>query len=313
MSSAAASDGSTSTSILVALFVECIIYGMFILLFGLTWNVLLKKRQRSSRGTTPLLGVSTAMFILATFHVGIGLKRAMNKFLLGIDISTIFTASYLLKSAVYTMQTLVGDGFMIYRVYLVWTGDKRVVIPLLVCFMADIATGVGTLRSLAVAKNAATRNAVIELNALIATFFSLTLVINVVCTVLIAGRIWVFERATRNTTQVFGNRLRPAILLIIESGAIYSVALILVLVYFSIHSFAQYIVLDPLVPIIGAVFTMVIVRVRMDSSSEVTNSAIPPVRPVSDASPDIVALELSPRGLSVETSEVKNHTGSENV
>ena len=61
-------------------------------------------------------------------------------------------------------------------------------------------------------------------------------------TVLIALRIWLTER---RASAVFRSRsLTPVAVIIIESGAIYSVALLTVLVLFLTNSWAQYIVLD---------------------------------------------------------------------
>ena len=67
------------------------------------------------------------------------------------------TPIYVLKSTAYAMQTLVGDAFIvssgyicviktqltenisqIYRLNLVWNGDKRIVSPILICFIASI-------------------------------------------------------------------------------------------------------------------------------------------------------------------------------
>nr|GAT52658.1 predicted protein [Mycena chlorophos] len=273
--------GSTSvsvdiaTSTLVALFVECIIYGMFILLFALAMSVLLGKRKRRTSGTRPLVGVSITMFILATIHVGIDLRRAMDQFLFDIDISPVASVNYLLKSTAYAMQTIVGDGFMIYRVYLVWNGDKRIVFPLIVCLMGGIGVGAGALHSFAATKGDNAENPLFltALHNWIVSFFSMTLFTNATCTLLIAGRIYMIERATRHTTKVFGNRLGPAIMIIVESGSIYSVALVLLLALYVNNSYAQYIVLDAEVQIVGVVFTMIIVRVGMGLSSDMTTYA----------------------------------------
>lgn len=67
------------------------------------------------------------------------------------------TPVYVLKSTAYAMQTLVGDAFIVslgshiyvvkaltgnvsqlYRLNLVWNGDKRIVPPILICFIASI-------------------------------------------------------------------------------------------------------------------------------------------------------------------------------
>nr|GAT50861.1 predicted protein [Mycena chlorophos] len=255
----------------VSLFVESVLYGMFILLFALAMSVLLGKRKLSANGTKPLLGVSITMFILGTVHVASDLRRAMNAFLYDQDISNLDTVSYMIKSTAYAMQTLVGDGFMIYRVYLVWNGDHRVVIPLIVCLLGGIAAGAGALNSFYAVK---TDDALFLINVhnWIVSFFSLTLFTNVTSTLLIAGRIWLINsRAHNSASEVFKRGgLGPAIMIIVESGAIYSFALILLLALYVNNNYAQYILLDAEAQLVGVVFTMIIVRVGMGLATDVT-------------------------------------------
>ncbi|KAF7320492.1 hypothetical protein HMN09_00132700 [Mycena chlorophos] len=259
-----------ATSTLVALFVESVLYGMFVLLFALAMSVLLGKRRANKRGrsggrTMPMIVASVVMFILSTIHIAIDLKRAMQGFLYGVNIAPVSTASYLLKSTAYAMQTIVGDAFMIYRVYLVWDGDKRVYLPLVLLLCGGITAGAGALQAFAATKHATTGNPIflINLHNWIVSFFSITLVTNATSTLLIAARIWLIDRSTGNTAKVFGRRLGPAILIIVESGAIYSVALVILLALYVNNSYAQYILLDAEVQIVGVVFTMIIVRVGM--------------------------------------------------
>lgn len=50
----------------VSLFVESVLYGMFVLLFALAMSVLLGKRKRTASGTRPLLAASITMFLMGT-------------------------------------------------------------------------------------------------------------------------------------------------------------------------------------------------------------------------------------------------------
>lgn len=104
-----------------------------------------------------------------------------------------------------------------------------------------------------------------ELRHWIISFFSITLFVNLCCTgkpllntssclhttdyvsssVLIAGRIRWVQQSTRDTdSQTVGRSLGPAIIVVVESGVIYSVCLVLLLVLYVTSSFAQYILLD---------------------------------------------------------------------
>lgn len=70
----------------------------------------------------------------------------------------------------------------------------------------------------------------------------MTFATNVICTVLVAYRIWYINRkqlvASRN------RRLRPLMLLIVESGAIYSATLLVLLILYNADSWFQYVILD---------------------------------------------------------------------
>lgn len=73
-------------------------------------------------------------------------------------------------------------------------------------------------------------------------FFCLTLVTNASCTALIAYRIW---RIEQQTLIVFkSRRLSPVVAIIIESGAIYSVFLIILIATYVPKSWSQYIFLN---------------------------------------------------------------------
>jgi hypothetical protein len=63
--------------------------------------------------------------------------------------------------------------------------------------------------------------------------------------VLIAGRIWWINRQAGSAAEkISGRKLGPTIIIIIESGAIYSACLIILLSLYVSGSYAQYIFLD---------------------------------------------------------------------
>ncbi|KAF9005456.1 hypothetical protein BDQ17DRAFT_1303828 [Cyathus striatus] len=259
---------------LVSIFVESVLYGLFVFLFITSTIVLCRKFKSSSNGVNkPLLAASIIMFILATIHIGVDLRRMLDAFLNFADtkggpigyLSQVDVPIYVLKSTAYAMQTLVGDAFILYRLYLVWNGDKRVVLPILVCFIASIGVGIGALQAFA---RAAPDEPVFitQLQDWIVSFFSLTLFTNFSSTSLIAMRIWWNHR--KMSGVVSGRSLVPAAVVIIESGAIYSACLVILLSLYLSGSFAQYIVLDAVTQVIGVVFSLVIVRVALGISSE---------------------------------------------
>jgi len=94
--------------------------------------------------------------------------------------------------------------------------------------------------------------------------FSMTLATNIICTALVAYRIWVINRRAISFSE---HSLRPIMLLVIESGAIYSATLTTLLILYKVKSWFQYVLLDAVSPIVGLVFSMVIVRIGLGLTS----------------------------------------------
>ncbi|PPQ96024.1 hypothetical protein CVT25_013886 [Psilocybe cyanescens] len=259
---------------LVSIFVESILYGLFIVLF-IASTVILLQKSRASRDAInrPMLIASVVMFILATIHVGSDLRRVLDAFINSATtpggpvafLNEVNAPIYVLKSTAYAIQTLVGDAFILYRLHLVWNGDKRIVAPILICFIASIGVAIGALQGFA---RASPDDPVFidSLQHWIVSFFSLTLFTNFSSTLLIAFRIWLVHRRSRGIMRS-GDSVLPAMVIIIESGSIYSACLIILLSLYLSGSFAQYILLDA-----GVVFSLVIVRVALGISSEAAPS-----------------------------------------
>ena len=94
--------------------------------------------------------------------------------------------------------------------------------------------------------------------------YILTLITNVLVTSMIAGRIWWLSKdarsylARRHTVKYY-----QAIAVIIESGAIYSSSLVLMLILYTIKTHAERILYDAISQIVGIAPTLIIVRVGL--------------------------------------------------
>ncbi|KAJ7627697.1 hypothetical protein DFH06DRAFT_1339204 [Mycena polygramma] len=221
------------------------------------------------------------MFIFGTIHLGIDAYRAMESFvyypggafayLLAIGTkNTIF----ILKNVLYSVQTIVGDGFIIFRVYKVWGANKVVYMPFLLCFLASIATAVGTLVTQALRKPSQSLFSGALHDWPLASYI-MTLVINVGCTALIAYRIWT---VIRDTKMLEVGTLVPVAVVIVESGLVYSVSVVVLLSLYMSNSGAYKIPQDALMQIIGLVFCAIIASVGLglSDSKDTTNNSTRP-------------------------------------
>lgn len=108
------------------------------------------------------------------------------------------TSLYVLRSALLTLQTLIGDGFLvrllslfrfrhskamstsqIYRLKIVWNDNLWLLVPAIIFGIGDALAGSGALHSVATASSA---ESVFQLKKWIVAFFAMTLATNGLCT-----------------------------------------------------------------------------------------------------------------------------------
>uniref|UniRef100_A0A8H8CDL8 Uncharacterized protein n=1 Tax=Psilocybe cubensis TaxID=181762 RepID=A0A8H8CDL8_PSICU len=263
------------TMTLVSIFVQSILYGLFIVLFIASTAILLRKSRLQKKPINkPMLTASLTMFILATVHLAADLRRVLDAFVRHAEqpggtkgyLSLVSEPTYVLQSTAYGTQTLVGDAFMLYRLHLVWNGDMKIVVPLLVCYIASAGVGLGAVQGFARSGPHPSDIFIGSLGRWSISFFSLTLFTNLTCTVLIALKIWWMHKRTKSI--VSGVSVLPAMVIIIESGALYSAVLIILLTTYAAGSYSQYIALDAVTQIIGITFSLVIIRVGLKISDD---------------------------------------------
>jgi len=234
----------------------------------------LHRRRRSDVSISRAIAMAgPIMFALASAHLGTDLARVILAFIQAPDsetqlavLNSTTSAVYVFKTSLFMAQTVwVGDGFLVYRLNMVWNGDKRVMVPICIALMGSMATSIAALH----ADATSIVSNVFVLRKWAFAAFSMTLGVNFSGTTLIAARIIWNERHFRSIT-VRGRNVLSAAVIIIESGAIYSMNTILLLIFFGAGNYVQYVFLDALVQIVGIVFSMIIVRIGLGMSSQTT-------------------------------------------
>ncbi|KAF7969816.1 hypothetical protein HWV62_25940 [Athelia sp. TMB] len=261
----------------VSIFTESILYGIFTVLFSASMVILFRKHKRSRTLNVPVLSVSISMFMIATIHVGVDLRRLLDALFHSQDVpggtigllSQINSVEYLLRTTAYAIQTIIGDGFLLYRLAIVWNHDKRILVPLSIPFVGTIVCGVGSLVSFA---RVSLQEMIIaeQLQKWNISFFALTLFTNLTYTFFLAFKIWLTHR--RAAASQVSSSLWPAFVIVVESGVVYSATLVVVITLWLNANYAQFIVLDAVTQIIGVVFSLIIVRVGMGLTSEVVST-----------------------------------------
>jgi len=250
---------------IVSLFVESSLYGVFCVAFVITVYILFFRRE-TGRVNYPLLAASIIMWILSTIHVSIDLWRMLDAFYFYRDLpggplryfSDVSKLTHVFKSAVYISHTCVGDSLVVYRAHAVC---RNYAITLLLCLMVlgSAVSGYGSIYVLAHMQPGSIFSS--ALAPWITSFNVITAATNIIATALIAFRIWQIQKPVSILSR--RHSLNPVISIIVESGAIYAASLILLTALYTTDNDAQFIVLDAVTPIIGIVFSLVIIRVAL--------------------------------------------------
>ncbi|KAF5381650.1 hypothetical protein D9615_005470 [Tricholomella constricta] len=252
---------------LAAIFVQTLLYGAYTVVFGMTYYVLVHKRPRGQRVKKMMLSIAILMFVLATMQVGVNYARIIKAFVIfkdepggpGAFFDHLAEFTQLFGSTLYIAQTIVGDSVVVLRCYLVFGKNFSIVAFPILLLLGSTVTGVGIEYTFAKIIPEADIF-VVQLSQWFVAFLSLTLATNIICTSLVAYRIWSINR---RVISFSGHSLRPIMFLVIESGAIYSVTLITLLILYEVESWFQYVLIDAVSPIVGLVFSMIIVRIGL--------------------------------------------------
>ncbi|KAK0213523.1 hypothetical protein IW262DRAFT_311893 [Armillaria fumosa] len=250
----------------IGLVLETLNYGVFNVLFiGILW-LLWNKRALRAYAHRVLFVAACLLWILTTLHWIINVCRATIAFVdrqgevngalayyadLTVDL-------YAAKTAVYVALTLVGDSFVTYRCWIIWS--QKIVVVILPMFLVTGTAGfVATHKFTLVSPGS--EIFLPNLVPWVSSFIVLSLVTNVVCTFLIAFRLIQSHRSVAPYSQ--SKRLISTLIIIVESAAIYSSALIALVTLYILGSNGQYVALDMTAPIIGITFSMIIIRVAL--------------------------------------------------
>ncbi|KIJ55474.1 hypothetical protein M422DRAFT_774492 [Sphaerobolus stellatus SS14] len=257
---------------LVGLIMQAVLYGIFQALFVACIYVLVYGRVTDTINWHFII-TAIVMWLLIGMNFALSWSRIMEAFidrqpLLRDDPNAI--VSYfgdlgqwkeVARTAAYVALTAVADSLFIYRLYIVWGRNKYIIILPILLLCGSLTSGVGIEVVIGTTSSDLFGT---SLAGWATSFFSISLVQNIITTFLIVFRIW---RVNIDVARGPGSRsLWPVISVILESGAIYSSTLLVLLSTYASGSFSQYIALDMLVPIIGITFTLIIVRVGLGIS-----------------------------------------------
>ncbi|EEB92933.1 hypothetical protein MPER_08482, partial [Moniliophthora perniciosa FA553] len=256
---------------------ETAFWGMYTVLFTMCVYILLFKMKNTGANKIVYLGTATIMYALSTAHVAIDFVRVIiafadyeNKGGALVYYARIWERVIVAREAVLALLGFFADALLasasIYRLWIVWEKRKRITLfpaTLLIAWAACAFIAVWGFTQLKPGDD--DHSGYVHRWAIISG--SATLVLNVMVTTLIAGRIW---WAGRQATRVFGvehNRTySKPLAIVIESGAISSVTILVTTVLYAEKLNIAHLLFDTFAQIAGMVPTLIIVRVGLGVS-----------------------------------------------
>ncbi|KAL1727883.1 hypothetical protein EV714DRAFT_286194 [Schizophyllum commune] len=190
-----------------------------------------------------------------------------------INTGSLNSAQSMIANSAWFLCILVSDAFIIYRVHVVWRANYYVVTPLLLGWVGNAATGVWLLYTLRTYGPGASVFEGLLTPANIA-FIAFTLYTNLAASLLIAYRIWHVRRGVEHLTEG-RDAVSNLVGIILESAGFYTILLVVHIILLCIGSLVEYVCTDMEAPVIGIVFSYIIIRVSEGVAHGNTSSGGP--------------------------------------
>ncbi|KAH9980781.1 hypothetical protein BJV74DRAFT_887543 [Russula compacta] len=282
---------------LISLGLTTFLYGIFFTLFLVTTAVMtynVKEGIRKQR--MKILPVSFAMLLVATLHLVVVWIRGEYGFInerrgsVGAFYEDIAARTSLLRLTCLCVQSAIGDGVVIWRMYIIYGRRIGTIIPAILLVAAYTVFACVILHIIA---NSPSAVDVAHLaRPWITAYFSLLMITNVLCSGAIAWRIFIVGRPLQSKIRVW-----PIVLAIVESSALYAISVTTALLTFLSNSNGQYPAVDSIVPLVGIVFSLIVLQIRFHAkisvrgqsdvqSSDSRARAHPVVHPAADGDLD---------------------------
>ncbi|KAG1818856.1 hypothetical protein EV424DRAFT_1404987 [Suillus variegatus] len=255
---------------LMSTVLEGILYGFSVLMFmGTMWSLTYKQHVRDIN--RPIFIVAILLLLLSTVHIVVNIIRVEDGLVKYRDtypggprafFADVSQETYVIKHALYVLQTLLADGVVIYRCYVVWQSVWVIILPsMLWCSVA--VTGVTAVYSVSQSSSSTSVFAQ-DLAMWIMGFLISTIAANASSSGLMAYRIWTIERNIARIRASPNGTMMPILHVLMDAAVLYSVALFTALVCYVCSNNGDVVMVDLAVPIISIAFYMVLIRIAVN-------------------------------------------------
>ncbi|KAJ7758945.1 hypothetical protein DFH07DRAFT_817753 [Mycena maculata] len=256
---------------LAGLAIGGLFYGMYLVLY-LTSTYLLFRRSSGAHAGPVYRSIvfisGLILFVAVTGNWALTVARPFLGFIVFLDGTAapkFFNDNSQITTTVQNifaaLSILIGDGMIIYRLWIVWSRNKFIII-------LPILTLIGLLITLVLSVQTTTHVNNIAEDKGLTPGLIFTLVTNIYCTGLTSWKIW---QITRGSSPVNGNNMRDFIGIIIESSALYSGWAIFYIITHQINADVQFVALIAVPAVAGISHALIQARISMGQTVERTH------------------------------------------
>ncbi|KAJ7046127.1 hypothetical protein C8F04DRAFT_1063374 [Mycena alexandri] len=262
---------------LVAAWLEALCYGGFFVVFWIGVYIHFGFRKGQSMHNKVMFVISCLMFIISTMHLSVDIFRLIRGY---VDfrlapggpvgyIGQLNRWDHIMKDTLYATQSMVGDAAAIYRCWILWNRDYKIIA--LPASLLCITIGSGYYITDVLYPREDPNASIFDPRLLkfITLFYAIAVTQNIITTGLMSWRLWQGEHRLKG--QRLGGSLMPILRILIESAALYLLVEILLLATYAVNYNVQYIVLETVTPIAGLTFSLITIRINLRSQKKLAN------------------------------------------
>ncbi|KAG2136633.1 hypothetical protein DEU56DRAFT_980805 [Suillus clintonianus] len=268
------------TGALMSAVLEGILYGFSVLMFiGTIWALTYKRQMQDINRPTAVVAI--LLFLVSTMHMVMTIIRLQKGFVKYRDtwpggpaafFSDVTEQTYLIQHTLYVSQTVIADGVMVYRCYIVWQSVRVIIFPMMM-WCTIVVTGVHAIYNNSQAVGNVLDVFAPEFKKYILVFITSTLSTNLVCSGLLVYRIWMADRVS-SKMRTTKSTMMPIVRVLVDAAVLHSVVLFSLLICFLIGNNGEAVLTDMVMPIISIAFYMVLIRIAINREN---NSIFPTV------------------------------------
>ncbi|XP_006455987.1 hypothetical protein AGABI2DRAFT_195264 [Agaricus bisporus var. bisporus H97] len=267
------------TAHLVAAWTEVLLYGIYTCLYIEAAYIMLKKRRENIVSANVFLVATFLMYIVSTAHIVLGLHRLLTAFVYRLEPPALYFMDFrrwetVAHSSMLCIMTWLGDMLVIYRCWIVWHYNFLVILLPLILLIFEFVVNIMLLVWFTHFGMASFDTVM----SWMATIYPLVFAQNIITTGLIAFKIWTQHRIS-TASGVIDTSTRLSLInilrIFIESAAIYTFQIMVLLILYPMKHNAQFIVQSAVIPSIGIVFVLIAVRVHLVRSSTFNSTRAP--------------------------------------